>query len=1309
MKSKLSVKLLGIGVVLAMLASLLIGITAAPVSAATNQAVFTPYSLPSNLNNLIGGVSYTSYFTANPTQTVDTATPVVIANPIINGVAPSPDGNTIYAWDGTNDALYESTNGGKSFATSLGINVTGNFVGMQCSPKFTTDGVMVLATNTQIWMITGGLASAVSVTGDLSAKLEGGLISAMDVGYGPTGQLAIFIGVNNYGITSITGGAAGTNYNYGTTTVTLGTVPSGGIQATASAVINATTGAITGFTITNPGSGYTGTTTTVAITNTLTGQVVGISGGLGGTGYVQGTSLVTIAAPGAGTTATATINVTSGAIASYTITNPGSGYTSTPGLTYSGGGSGASTAAAVVAGLGATGWTANLATDAGAYSNVLMFLQGGFTWAPVGGTTGNGSALNHPVLAVQLSPNYQSDYEVMAVYTNGGNTYLSTDDGNLGWNPTGSVTDVQIGTGQATAATIAAGTDYIANSSGVVLVGTENNTVGNAGLFVVKGRIAAPGTVSSPAILASTQVSGIAVSGPIATASVVVSSPGTAALNIATGVTASTVTFASSATYRQPTGTNVTSMMYAGANNAKLFVSSTGFVTTASGSSDGGAINVSTDNGNSFNQIGLISVNAANAMTGGLAQEPSFGIVNSTCWFSVGLDDGLFQSVDQGASWVRIFGAVWGSPLSPVSIGLPSWAQTFPTDPTWYIINATNIALMTSNNGQTYTPISSPVNIGGLAMIENDTYYLYTPSSASLYAGTNAGLYFSTRPYINATFTPALTSSINSVSRNSADTTHMVYVVGTRNGMVYVSTDGGVTFNQYGTGPGNATDRMKVSYLNGVLFCAPTGNGTIPSTNPGIFFWAPATSQWVTIFNKPVKSYARAGDGTLYAYGDWAGAPTPITGNGIYRSLNYSALNPDGSSAAVWGTAISGASFPNGTSTATLGTAATGYPGTGTSASTSVTTGVVVFASAATGNTLIFSELTSQVTNFGMPLEPSAANTSTIPQYGYAEYSFVDTYTSGPAIATPKDGTVLTTANSATLTWTAVAGAAGGSAVSNTSYLVQVSTSKDFTGYTTPVYTHAAAATPTALNTLAIAEGFNLNGGLDAYFEGNTSQTVGVNPPASTQTNPTLLGGTVYYWAVQTISPLPSRATVASFTTALAAVNSSLVNVNPVPANGASDVPVSNTTFTWPPVTGATGYQFVLSDAAANTSANPFAIIDYSANTTTNAEVLQETLKYNETYWWEVRAVAGNTQGAWTVMMFTTKSAPVATTATTPAVTQTIVVPTQPAVTPIVTVTNLPPTTSQAIPSYLLWAVIAVGAVLVIAVIVLIVRTRRMP
>jgi glucan phosphoethanolaminetransferase (alkaline phosphatase superfamily) len=84
--------------------------------------------------------------------------------------------------------------------------------------------------------------------------------------------------------------------------------------------------------------------------------------------------------------------------------------------------------------------------------------------------------------------------------------------------------------------------------------------------------------------------------------------------------------------------------------------------------------------------------------------------------------------------------------------------------------------------------------------------------------------------------------------------------------------------------------------------------------------------------------------------------------------------------------------------------------------------------------------------------------------------------------------------------------------------------------------------------------------------------------------------------------------------------------------------------------------------------------------------------------------------------MFTTMPAPVTTTGTGPAVTTVItsVVITNPVTTVLSTNTSVVITqttgeSTPAIPSYLLWAVIAVGAVLIIAVIVLIVRTRRIP
>jgi hypothetical protein len=90
--------------------------------------------------------------------------------------------------------------------------------------------------------------------------------------------------------------------------------------------------------------------------------------------------------------------------------------------------------------------------------------------------------------------------------------------------------------------------------------------------------------------------------------------------------------------------------------------------------------------------------------------------------------------------------------------------------------------------------------------------------------------------------------------------------------------------------------------------------------------------------------------------------------------------------------------------------------------------------------------------------------------------------------------------------------------------------------------------------------------------------------------------------------------------------------------------------------------------------------------------------------------------GPWSIQMFTTMPASVPTTGTsvTPTTVVTSVVITQPVTTVVSTQTSVVITqttgnSTPAIPSYLLWAVIAVGAVLIIAVIVLIVRTRRIP
>ena len=283
-------------------------------------------------------------------------------------------------------------------------------------------------------------------------------------------------------------------------------------------------------------------------------------------------------------------------------------------------------------------------------------------------------------------------------------------------------------------------------------------------------------------------------------------------------------------------------------------------------------------------------------------------------------------------------------------------------------------------------------------------------------------------------------------------------------------------------------------------------------------------------------------------------------------------------------------------------------------------------------------------------------------------YGFSDTMIAAPTITAPINGTFYTSANTtfATLSWPAVTGA--------TDYRVTLDGTE--------------SAAQGNVTSLAIGSG------------------AGPFPNA-------LAAGSAHTWSVRVDSigvTVPNTyygrpSATATFTMGLPTPGVTTVQN---PTQGATNVPV-DTTFTWPAVAGAT-YQFVIAEELGNV--DKFAIIDYSATCPTNATVLRETLKYDTTYWWRVRAVTATTQSDWTTAFFTTEPEPVATSTTTtnPPVT-TIIVPTQPVATPTVTIINsgTPAPTTPVIPTYLLWAVIAVGAVLVIAVIVLIVRTRRIP
>jgi len=168
------------------------------------------------------------------------------------------------------------------------------------------------------------------------------------------------------------------------------------------------------------------------------------------------------------------------------------------------------------------------------------------------------------------------------------------------------------------------------------------------------------------------------------------------------------------------------------------------------------------------------------------------------------------------------------------------------------------------------------------------------------------------------------------------------------------------------------------------------------------------------------------------------------------------------------------------------------------------------------------------------------------------------------------------------------------------------------------------------------------------------------------------------------------------------------------PANGAINVPIDDVTFNWPQVTG-TGitYQFALAKASNNNSANEFAIVDYTDTTLTNAEPCQETLQPGTVYWWEVRAVildsGGNVAGTgpWSINMFTTEPLTTTTTITvTNTNTSTIVESTTTYLTETV---GGPPARSDPFPTIIFWVIIGIDTIMVVAIIILTVGTRRSP
>jgi hypothetical protein len=217
---------------------------------------------------------------------------------------------------------------------------------------------------------------------------------------------------------------------------------------------------------------------------------------------------------------------------------------------------------------------------------------------------------------------------------------------------------------------------------------------------------------------------------------------------------------------------------------------------------------------------------------------------------------------------------------------------------------------------------------------------------------------------------------------------------------------------------------------------------------------------------------------------------------------------------------------------------------------------------------------------------------------------------------------------------------------------------------------------------------------------------VGPDQPAGN--NYSFAPGTTYYWRVRTVTPLESLwSATRSFTFTSLDKPFALTQ----PAIGATDVAIKPI-LSWTAYKGAKWYEVTVSEDPS------FAIPEWSHNVgagvvpPTTVYGVVDALKYGTTYYWKVRGVTADPfvqgtavitpAGPYQFGAFTTMAEPII---TQPAVI-TIEKPAPPAQVQVVQI-PVEKIVQQSIPNWMLMTIIVIGAVLVIALIVLIVRTRR--
>jgi hypothetical protein len=1281
MKNRFS-KILGIVLAVTVMAGLLMMISpASPVSA--GPLAWTNVNVPNMVNNqLIAG-------------TVDT---YVIA----------PDGKTIFSYDNTGNALYKSTDSGATFVSSgLGSGLNGyTVVALALTPTYATDLTVVAITNIPSAHVfrstdggatfldlqipptsTGNLLTSVSVT---NTYYSGG--QAILVGYAsnsstPSGGVAVYAnGAWNDLTTATTTTAPTINTN---TTTLQAAATAGGVS------LNVTS--VTGF----PAAPFSlfvgGTSPEVVSVSAVSGTILTVSALA--SAHASGDSVVTNISGFNTLKTTAAAN--SAVLELNSVTNGGAN-----GVAFS-----ASTKFAAIVGLGSTSpqnvnYTVyspylNVSPNTSAIHNageiVAIVADGAVAsvnsaWLNfvVNNTTSVAGPFN--VYAVAFSPTYTSDFGIIVVCSNTSHTYLRYKLSSGGWDASvlpalvdNNSSGASVPAASGLVADLAFPSDYgmfaPANIVYVSLGGTSAN-----GLNVYRVNAASLGGTSTGYNLnvlggSAFSAGSVAFLGPAATGTLVVGSAGTTTAMVysTTNSYTSSPTWTSALT--QPSGCGPVSLAFSPTSTTTTYTLYAGTMS----SPNVGTTTPATHGGlfSSTDVLHFVGISLLNVSSKANVKISGYSLVAPKAWVfirdwagttpSLGSNTMLFYSTDSGNTWVEIYSKV--SSISPAVSGISSVpdiargsldgfdypsqllrSPSYATDNTMFLRFNVPQIWKSTDNGATWYGTSTPngLIISTISLIDVNTYWVADAKGTGIYKSG-----YTTGVNLNGEIP-------NSISVRGTDMWATTYG-NASGGSIWRSTDSGATFNVFGpanyfrniTGgqaaPGLSFD---AGYATNKILYATSGNKVYRWVVDTNVTWDEITPAGGLLnpsagLGVPINSITVSADGTMYI--NTTSANGASTYYPYYRNVMPTATLSEVTKVENW------QNMPN-----------TGFVGAvGAGPISLYNTSVQNAAS----NTIYATVGSFATTTSPFPTNGTVADS----QNGYPRQilTLQDTLVQAPVIRAPAAKAQVQTP--VTLSWTALPNVGGQSVT----YQVKVATDAQFGGLI-------------------------IGPGLGGNVEGTTPGTSYFIP--ANLLNP----GMTYYWRVAASLPMNSKLSESNFSVVLAQGGDVLLtNGLFSPAIGATNVG-QKPVFQWAAINGATSYNFQVAD-------NPVFVNPVDSQTNLNTTVWTETkaLDYGKVYYWRVQAVsAASVASDWANSSFTVMNQPVSGAPTSGQVvvpTYTFNIPTQPAATinvpsyptptVIVTVPQQTSTTSSTPAS--IWVLIAIGAVLIIAVIVLIARTRR--